>query len=114
MIAAAKPEEDIDELQKVGLRKMLSESAVLKIVPVSPVTLWRMVKRGEFPPPTFITANKKSGTSTRSSAGRPRSRDAVAGVVIVRSGGQNRQKREIGPIRARWFSGRVSSSPGKL
>jgi prophage regulatory protein len=59
MIAAAKPEEDIDELQKVGLRKMLSESAVLKIVPVSPVTLWRMVKRGEFPPPTFITANKK-------------------------------------------------------
>ena len=38
---------------------MLNEAQVLKIVPVSPVTLWRMVKRREFPPPTFITPNKK-------------------------------------------------------
>ena len=60
MIAAAKPEaEDIAVLEKAGLRVMVGEAQVLKIVPVSTVTLWRMVKRGEFPPPTFITANKK-------------------------------------------------------
>ena len=50
---------DIAELEQAGLRKMLGEAQVLKIVPVSSVTLWRMVKRGEFPPPTFITPNKK-------------------------------------------------------
>ena len=62
MIVAAKPEaesEDIAALEKAGLRVLLSEAQVLKIVPVSSVTLWRMVKRGEFPPPTFITPNKK-------------------------------------------------------
>ena len=62
MIAAAKPEaesEDIAALEKAGLRVMLSEAQVLKIVPVSSVTLWRMVKQGEFPPPTYITPNKK-------------------------------------------------------
>jgi len=51
--------EDVATLEKAGLRIMLAEGEVLKIVPVSPVTLWRMVKRGEFPSPTFITANKK-------------------------------------------------------
>jgi prophage regulatory protein len=40
-------------------RRMLTEKQVLQIVPVSPVTLWRMVKRGEFPPPVFISPNKK-------------------------------------------------------
>jgi prophage regulatory protein len=40
-------------------RRMLSEKQVLQIVPVSPVTLWRMVKRKEFPPPVFISPNKK-------------------------------------------------------
>jgi prophage regulatory protein len=59
MIAAAKPEAEGIALEKAGLRVMMSEAQVLKIVPVSTVTLWRMVKRGEFPPPTFITANKK-------------------------------------------------------
>jgi prophage regulatory protein len=60
MIAAAKPEaEDIAVLEKAGLRRMLGEKEILQFLPVSTVTLWRMVKRGEFPPPTFITANKK-------------------------------------------------------
>jgi prophage regulatory protein len=45
--------------EKTGLRRMLSEKQVLEIVPVSPVTLWRMVKRGEFPSPTFLSPNKK-------------------------------------------------------
>ena len=59
MIAAAEPEAEDIALEKAGLRVMMSEAQVLKIVPVSTVTLWRMVKRGDFPPPTFITANKK-------------------------------------------------------
>ena len=56
------PEADPEEmaaLEKVGLRRMLSEQQVLAIVPVSPVTLWRMEKRGEFPRGTFISSNKK-------------------------------------------------------
>jgi hypothetical protein len=47
MTAAAKPEtDDIAALEKAGLRKMLAEGEILRIVPVSPVTLWRMVRRG--------------------------------------------------------------------
>jgi predicted DNA-binding transcriptional regulator AlpA len=62
MIAAAKPEaesEDIAGLERTGLRKMLSEAEVLAIIPVSSVTLWRMVRKGTFPKPTFISPNKK-------------------------------------------------------
>jgi predicted DNA-binding transcriptional regulator AlpA len=68
MIAAEKEQEsqsediaakEIAAPEKAGVRIMLNEAQVLKIVPVSPVTLWRMVKRREFPPPTFITPNKK-------------------------------------------------------
>ena len=60
MSAAAKPEaEDIAVLEKAGLRVMVGEPQVLRILPVSSVTLWRMVKRREFPSPTFITPNKK-------------------------------------------------------
>ena len=40
-------------------RRMLNEKQVLQIVPVSPVTLWRMEKRGAFPKGTFISPNKK-------------------------------------------------------
>ncbi|WFU53029.1 AlpA family phage regulatory protein [Bradyrhizobium pachyrhizi] len=46
-------------LDRTGIRIMLSETQVLQIVPVSSVTLWRMVKRREFPSPSFITPNKK-------------------------------------------------------
>jgi predicted DNA-binding transcriptional regulator AlpA len=41
------------------VRTMLNEAQVLAIVPVSPVTLWRMQKAGRFPRATFITPNKK-------------------------------------------------------
>jgi prophage regulatory protein len=41
------------------LRRMLNEAQVLEAVPVSPVTLWRMVKQKRFPRPTFISPNKK-------------------------------------------------------
>ena len=41
-------------------RRMLNEKQVLQIVPYSPTTLWRMVNRGEFPSPVFISPNKKA------------------------------------------------------
>jgi predicted DNA-binding transcriptional regulator AlpA len=44
---------------KPGARRMLNEKQVLEIVPVSPVTLWRMEKGGTFPEGTFISANRK-------------------------------------------------------
>ncbi len=39
-------------------RRMLTEAQVFAIVPVSRVTLWRMVKAGPFPRPTYISANR--------------------------------------------------------
>ena len=42
-----------------GPRRMLNEKQVLEIVPVSPVTLWRMERDGRFPRGTFISPNKK-------------------------------------------------------
>ncbi len=44
---------------KTGLRCMLNEKQVLDIVPVSPVTLWRMEKAGRFPRGSFVSPNKK-------------------------------------------------------
>jgi prophage regulatory protein len=44
---------------KTGLRRMLNEKQVLEIVPVSPVTLWRMEKKGQFPRGSYISANRK-------------------------------------------------------
>jgi prophage regulatory protein len=50
---------DESPLDKSEPRRMLSLEEVLKIVPVSPVTLWRMEKDELFPKGTFISANKK-------------------------------------------------------
>jgi predicted DNA-binding transcriptional regulator AlpA len=41
-------------------RRMLNLEQVLKIVPVSDVTLWRMEKRGLFPKGEFISPNRKA------------------------------------------------------
>ncbi|MET3992144.1 hypothetical protein BjapCC829_36490 [Bradyrhizobium barranii] len=60
--AAAPPRpqaENEDATDKAGLRVMLSEAQVLAVVPVSPVTLWRMERDGRFPRGTFISPNKK-------------------------------------------------------
>ena len=38
---------------------MLNEKSVLQIVPVSPVTLWRMEKAGKFPRSTYISPNRR-------------------------------------------------------
>ena len=40
-------------------RRMLSQEQVLQIVPVSPVTLWRMEKKGLFPKSTYISPNRR-------------------------------------------------------
>jgi prophage regulatory protein len=48
-----------DATDKTALRRMLNEKQVLEIVPVSPVTLWRMERDGRFPRGTFISPNKK-------------------------------------------------------
>ena len=42
-----------------GVRRMLTEEQVLQIVPVSPMTLWRMVRDGHFPRPHYISPNRK-------------------------------------------------------
>jgi predicted DNA-binding transcriptional regulator AlpA len=39
-------------------RRMLSEKQVLAIIPVGHTTLWRMVKKGQFPKPTFVSPNR--------------------------------------------------------
>jgi prophage regulatory protein len=44
---------------KSGPRRMLNEKQVLQIVPVSPVTLWRMERDGRFPKGSYISANRK-------------------------------------------------------
>ena len=41
-------------------RKMLNEKQVLEIVPVSPVTLWRMERDGRFPKGSYMSANRKA------------------------------------------------------
>jgi prophage regulatory protein len=40
-------------------RRMLNQEQVLRIVPVSPVTLWRMEKAGRFPKSSYISANRR-------------------------------------------------------
>jgi predicted DNA-binding transcriptional regulator AlpA len=39
-------------------RRMVDERQVLTIVPVGHTTLWRMVKKGQFPKPTFVSPNR--------------------------------------------------------
>jgi prophage regulatory protein len=62
MIAAAQqPQAEPEDvaLEKFGLRTMLSQEQLLKIVPISAVTLWRMERKGQFPRGSFISPNKK-------------------------------------------------------
>jgi prophage regulatory protein len=43
---------------EAGARRMLSERRLLEILPVGHTTLWRMVKKGQFPKPTFVSPNR--------------------------------------------------------
>jgi hypothetical protein len=69
---------------KTGLRCMLNEKQVLDIVPVSPVTLWRMEKAGRFRAAPSSARTKNSGSKTKSSRGNARSMAAVARVGSAR------------------------------
>lgn len=42
-----------------GVRTMMNEAEVLKKIPVSRVTLWRMEKEGRFPRSTYVSANRR-------------------------------------------------------
>ena len=61
MTAAKRQEAEAEDgaSDKSRPRRMLTEAQVLAIVPVSTVTLWRMVKVGRFPRPTYISPNRR-------------------------------------------------------
>jgi prophage regulatory protein len=52
-------ENEVRAPDKAGPRVMLNEKQVLQIVPISPVTLWRMEKAGKFPRSTYISPNRR-------------------------------------------------------
>jgi predicted DNA-binding transcriptional regulator AlpA len=58
-LANQSKQSSVDAAEPVGLRRMLGIDEVLRIVPVSAVTLWRMERNGLFPKGTFISPNKK-------------------------------------------------------
>lgn len=45
--------------KKPGPRRMLNETQVLEIIPVSRTTLFRMGKAGRFPQGTYISPNRR-------------------------------------------------------
>jgi predicted DNA-binding transcriptional regulator AlpA len=59
MTTAVQEETEDCARDKSGPRRMLNEKQVLEIVPVSPVTLWRMEKKRLFPKGTYISPNRK-------------------------------------------------------
>src|SRR4051794_23574613 len=48
-----------EEPTKSGPRRMLNETQVLGIIPVSRTTLYRMEKSGRFPKSTYISPNRR-------------------------------------------------------
>jgi prophage regulatory protein len=61
MIAVIQEPETEDRAsdESAGLRRMLSEKQVLRIIPVSRTTLFRMEKAGRFPRSTYISPNRR-------------------------------------------------------
>jgi prophage regulatory protein len=51
--------DDVAALEQSGLRTMLSLEQLLKIVPLSATTIWRLERRNAFPRGSYISANKK-------------------------------------------------------
>ncbi|MGM4875788.1 helix-turn-helix transcriptional regulator [Bradyrhizobium sp. 956_D2_N1_5] len=61
-MTAAKPaltETSVDATPKSTARRMLNETQVLEIIPVSRTTLYRMEKSGKFPKSTYISPNRR-------------------------------------------------------
>ena len=48
----------LDRPGDVRARRMLDEKQVLLILRVGHATIWRMVKNGQFPKPTFVSPNR--------------------------------------------------------
>ena len=61
MIATRQPEAETEEVapDKSGPRRMLNETQVLALIPVSRTTLHRMTKTGRFPKGTYVSANRR-------------------------------------------------------
>jgi prophage regulatory protein len=61
MTAAKQVEAETEDsaLEKAGLRTMLSLEQLLKFVPLSPTTIWRLERKNLFPRGSFIAPNKK-------------------------------------------------------
>jgi prophage regulatory protein len=61
MIAARQPKDETEEKasDKSGPRRMLNETQVLALIPVSRTTLHRMTKTGRFPKGTYVSANRR-------------------------------------------------------
>jgi predicted DNA-binding transcriptional regulator AlpA len=61
-MTAAKPaltKTSVDATPKSAPRRMLTETQVLEIIPVSRTTLYRMEKAGRFPKCTYISPNRR-------------------------------------------------------
>jgi len=58
VIAARQPKAETEEVapDKSGPRRMLNETQVLALIPVSRTTLHRMTKTGRFPKGTYVSA----------------------------------------------------------
>jgi prophage regulatory protein len=60
MIAAPRKESIPENVSpRIQSRQMLSEAEVLRLVPISRTTLYRMEKSGRFPKSTYITPNRR-------------------------------------------------------
>jgi prophage regulatory protein len=61
MTAANRHEAETESVApaKFGPRRMLNETQVLEIIPVSRTTLYRMEKAGRFPKSTYISPNRR-------------------------------------------------------
>ena len=61
LIAARQPKAETEEVasDKSGPRRMLNETQVLALIPVSRTTLHRMTKTGRFPKGTYVSANRR-------------------------------------------------------
>jgi prophage regulatory protein len=59
MTEAKQAETEDAALEKAGLRTMLSLEQLLKIVPLSAVSIWRLERRNAFPRGSYISANRK-------------------------------------------------------
>ncbi|UPK31877.1 AlpA family transcriptional regulator [Bradyrhizobium sp. 186] len=61
MIAAARPGAEPGDAtdEKSEPQRMLAEAELLKLVPISRATLFRLMREGKFPRGTFISQNRR-------------------------------------------------------